>query len=129
MSQQQTPLAIGLAFTQAWTSHDMDAAAGYLAKDVIFNGPLNQAVGDEAYMEALTRFANTVTGLKILAAFGDDHQALIMYEVTTVPFGPIPSAELLTVKDGKIQADRLIFDTYKMRSAILSQPKSAGSAQ
>lgn len=129
MSQQQTPLAIGLAFTHAWTSHDMDTAAGYLAKDVIFDGPLNQTVGDEAYMEALTRFANTVTGLKILAAFGDDQQAYIMYEVTTNPFGPIPSAELLTIKDGKIQADRLIFDTSKMRSATLSQPKSGGSAE
>lgn len=129
MSQQQTPLAIGLAFTHAWTSHDMDTAAGYIAKDITFDGPMNHTTGDKAYMEALTRFANTVTGLKILAAFGDDQQALIMYEVTTAPFGPIPTAELLTIKDGKIQADRLIFDTYKLRNAAASQPQSSGSAK
>lgn len=129
MSQQQTPLAIGLAFTHAWTSHDMDTAAGYIAKDITFDGPMNHTMGVKAYMEALTRFANTVTGLKILAAFGDDQQALIMYDVTTAPFGPIPSAELLTVKDGKIQADRLIFDTYTLRNAAASQPQSARSAE
>ncbi|MGZ3581883.1 MAG: nuclear transport factor 2 family protein [Ktedonobacterales bacterium] len=129
MSQQQTPLAVGLAFTQAWTSHDMDTAAGYVATDIIFDGPMNHTSGDKAYMEALTRFANTVTGLKILAAFGDDQQALIMYEVTTAPFGPLPSAELLTIKDGKIQADRLIFDTYKVRNAAASRPQSAASAE
>ncbi|HEX8037454.1 MAG TPA: nuclear transport factor 2 family protein [Ktedonobacterales bacterium] len=127
MSQQQTPLAIGLAFTQAWTSHDMDTAASYVAHDIVFDGPMNHTTGDKAYMEALTRFASTVTGLKILAAFGDDQQALIMYEVTTTPFGPIPSAELLTIKDGKIQADRLIFDTSKMRNAATSLPQSAGT--
>jgi len=129
MSQQQTPLAIAIAFTQAWTSHDMDTAAGYVAKDITFDGPMNHTTGDKAYMEALTRFANTVTGLNILAAFGDDQQALIMYEVANSPFGPIPSAELLTVKDGKIQADRLIFDTYKLRNAAPSQPQSVGSAE
>ncbi|MGZ3677842.1 MAG: nuclear transport factor 2 family protein [Ktedonobacterales bacterium] len=129
MSQQQTPLAVGLAFTQAWTSHDMDTAAGYVATDIIFDGPMNHTSGDKAYMEALTRFANTVTGLKILAAFGDDQQALIMYEVTTAPFGPLPSVELLTIKDGKIQADRLIFDTYKVRNAAASRPQSAASAE
>lgn len=125
MSQQQTPLAIGLAFTQAWTSHDMDTAAGYIAKDVVFDGPMNHLTGDKAYMEVLARFASTVTGLKILAAFGDDQQALIMYEVTTAPFGPIPSAELLTIKDGKIQADRLIFDASKLRQAATTQPQSS----
>ncbi len=121
MSQQQTPLAIGLAFTQAWTSHDMDTAAGYLADDVIVDGPLNHTTGHKAYLDALTPFARAVTGLKILAAFGDDQQTLIMYEVTTAPFGAITAAELLTVQDGKIHADRLTFDTYAMRQAARGQ--------
>lgn len=125
MSQQQTPLAIGLAFTKAWTSHDMDTAADYIAKDVIFDGSMNHTTGDKAYMEALTTFARAITALKILAAFGDDQQAIIMYEVTTAPFGTITAAELLTVKDGKIHTDRLTFDTYAMRQSMSTSPTEA----
>lgn len=122
MTQQQTTVAVGVAFTEAWTSHDMDTAAGYLADDVVFDGPTSHTTGVKPYMEALTRFAQAVTGVKILAAFGDDHQVLIMYDVTTAPFGTMTTAELLTIQDGKIHADRLTFDTYPMRQAVASRP-------
>lgn len=129
MTQQQTPLAVAVAFTTAWTSHDLDTAASYLADDVLFDGPRNHTSGAEAYMQALTPFARAVTGMKVLAAFGDDQQALIMYEVTTDPYGPLVSAELLTVTDGKIHADKLTFDTYPVRQAATSRPASPAAAQ
>jgi hypothetical protein len=65
----------------------------------------------------LNTFAQAVTGHNIHAAFGDDQQALIMYDAITAPFGTLTSAELLTIRDGKIQADRLTFDTYPIRTA------------
>lgn len=108
---------IARTFTQAWTSHDMDTAAGYLADDVTFDGPTGHSVGKQAYIEALTKFAQAVTGVTILAAFGDDSQALIMYDLATAPFGTLTSAELLTFRDGKIVADKLTFDTYPIRGA------------
>lgn len=58
-----------------------------------------------------------VTGLEIVAALGDDEQAMIMYEVTTGPFGRLRCGERITVRDGKIQTDLLAFDTFAIRTA------------
>ena len=129
MNQNATPAALARAFTTAWTSHDLDTAAGYLADDVIFHSPINHSHGKGAYMEALTRFAQAVTGVTILAAFGDDTQAVIMYDLVTGPFGTLTGAELLTFRDGKIQADRLTFDTYRVRQATAGQPLAAAPSE
>lgn len=121
MSEHPTPLTICRAFLEAWTSHDMDAAARYVAEDVRFDGPIQHSTGIELYMDGLIPFAQTVTGLTILAAFGDDKSALIVHEVTTAPFGTVTMAELFTVKSGKIQAHRATFDTYELRRAGADQ--------
>jgi hypothetical protein len=119
MNQSSTPVALARAFTEAWTGRDVDTAATYLADDVTFDGPLNHTVGKDAYVQGLAAFARTVAGATILAAFGDDTRALIMYELTG-PFGALTGAELLAVRDGKIHADRLTFDTYIVRQASRS---------
>ena len=117
MAEQLTPVAIVRAFTQAWTSHDMDTAAGYIADDVVFDGPLGHTDGKQAYIEGLNGIAQAValTGAKIIAAFGDDTQALIMYELLTERFGAVTCAKLFTIRDGKIQTDRLTFDSSPIR--------------
>ncbi len=130
MTEHPSPVAVALAFTKAWTSHDMETAASYVAADVDFDGPIaGHTTGAEAYMQGLNAFAPVVTGMQIIAAFGDDTRALIMYDLATAPFGTLRTAELLTVKDGKIQEDKLTFDTYKIRQASASQPPSAAPAE
>jgi hypothetical protein len=126
MNQSSTPVALARAFTEAWTSHDLEMAATYLADDVTFDGPINHSTGKDAYLQGLAAFARSVTGATILAALGDDTRALIMYDVTG-PFGTLTAAELLTFRDGKIHADRLTFDTYAVRQAAAGRPPSAPS--
>ena len=116
MNQSSTPVALARAFTAAWTGHDLDTAANFVAAAVTFDGPLSHSTGKEAYLQGLAAFARTVTGATILAAFGDDTRALIMYDVTG-PFGTLTCAELLAVRDSKIHADRLTFDSYTVRQA------------
>ena len=89
MNEHSTPTAIAGVFTEAWTSHDMETAATYLADDVVFDGPITHTKGKQAYIEALSRFAGAVTGVTILAAFGDETQAIIMYDLATGPFGTL----------------------------------------
>jgi hypothetical protein len=108
MSTDTTPVALARSFTQAWTSHQLETAAGYLAADVVFDGPASHSVGAEAYLQGLNAFASAVSSMKMLAALGDDTQALIMYEVTTQA-GTLTCAERLTFSGGKIQTDRLTF--------------------
>ncbi len=70
MTGQPTPADVALAFTKAWTSHDMATAAQYVAEDVAFEGPMTQTTGAKSYVEALSRFARTVTGMRMIAALG-----------------------------------------------------------
>jgi limonene-1,2-epoxide hydrolase len=106
---------IARAFTQAWTRGDMETAADYLADDVTFDGPINHSRGKQEYIAGLSAFAQRASDLNILAVLGDDDQAMIMYELTTGPHRAT-YVERLTLHDGKIQTDRLIFDSYPMRS-------------
>lgn len=119
MNEHSTSAAIARAFTEAWTSGDMDTAGGYLGEDVVFDGPLGHVEGKAAYLESLNGLvqALAITGARVVAAFGDATQALIMYELLTGRFGALTCAKLLTIRDGKIQADRLTFDSYEIRKA------------
>jgi hypothetical protein len=114
-----SPVEVAIAYTRAWTSHDMTTAASYVADDVVFEGPLSKASGHAAFMDGLTRFAQAVTGSEILGAVGDNERAMVMYELTTGPFGLIRAAEDFVMADGKISRNTLIFDTYELRSASL----------
>ncbi|HEX4656548.1 MAG TPA: hypothetical protein VH307_04115 [Streptosporangiaceae bacterium] len=51
-----------------------------------------------------------LTGAQMIAAFGDDQTALVMYDTHTVPVNYAPAAECVTVTDGKITHSRLVFD-------------------
>jgi hypothetical protein len=46
----------------------------------------------------------------MIAAYGDDQFALIMYDTQTVPVKSAPAAECVTVTDDKITYSRFIFD-------------------
>ena len=117
MPEHRTPADVAIAFTEAWTSHDMDTAARYVADDVVFEGPLSQATGITEYIEGLSQFAQAVTGLEILAVVGNDERAMIMYEVTTGPFGTLRAAEDFVISGDKITRDTLVFDTHAVREA------------
>jgi hypothetical protein len=117
MPEHLTPVNVAIAFTEAWTSHDMTTAASYVGEDVVFEGPMSQAAGAEAFIDGLSRFAQMVKGLKVIAALGDEERAIIMYDLATGPFGRLRAAEDLVIRDGKITGDTLVFDTHPIREA------------
>jgi hypothetical protein len=55
-------------------------------------------------------FARMLTGSELIAAFGDDDTALLMYNPHTTLVQDAPSAERFTVKDGRIVHSLLVFD-------------------
>jgi phage protein U len=121
VTEYRTPVDVAVAFTRAWTSHDIAAAAQYVADDVVFEGPMTQTTGARAYLEALSRFAGTVTGMQLIAALGNDDGAMIMYEVETGQAGVLRAGEHFVIREGRIQSDMLVFDTHKVRQARSTQ--------
>jgi hypothetical protein len=110
-------LEIATAFTTAWTSHHLPQAAEFVADDVEFEGPLAQTQGSAAYLKGLAGLARDITGFRMLAAFADGDQALLMYDLHTRSYGTLTCAKLLTIRDGKIARDKLTFDSHLIRSA------------
>jgi len=103
-------LRIALAYFQAWTSHDLDKAMGYIADDIVCDAPAGRLEGADAYRGFMGPFVQILTGSELIAAFGDGQTALIMYDTETVPVKSAPAAECVTVTDGKITYSRFVFD-------------------
>ncbi len=60
---------------------------------------------------------DSLTGSRLIAAFGDDTTAVLVYEAATVPVAHAPGAECLTVVDGRITHMRIIFDRLPFDAA------------
>lgn len=95
-------LGTALAFYQAWTGHDLDKAMSYIADDIVCDAPAGRLKGAQAYRGFIGPFVQILTDSKMIAAFGDDDTALIMYDTETLPVASAPAAEYVTVKDDKI---------------------------
>lgn len=117
MNQQLRPADVALAYLEAFARHDMATAARYVADDITFESPRAKLSGAGAYLDAVGQFAQAVTGVDTIAAFGDDDRAMVMYDMHTAPFGTLRAADYFEVRNGKITADKLVFDTYEIRRA------------
>src|ERR1700675_3996881 len=99
MTETSSPaLRTWLAYYQAWTSHDLDTAMSYIADDIVCDTPAGRLEGAEAYRGFQGPFLQILTGSKMIAAFGDDETALVMYDTETGPEKRAPGAEGATVK-------------------------------
>jgi hypothetical protein len=109
---EQTSAALGtaLAYHRAWTSHDFDQAMTYIAENIVCQAPAGRIDGAEAFRTFMEPFSQILTASKLLAAFGDETTAVLMYDADTVPVQEAPGAECLTVTAGKITHMRIIFD-------------------
>ncbi|MEV6520764.1 nuclear transport factor 2 family protein [Longispora sp. NPDC051575] len=111
-------LQIALAHHRAWIDKDLDLAMSYLADDVVCEAPAGRIEGVEAYRAFLAPFAERLLiRAEMIAAFGDETTAVIMYDTETVPVASAPAAECVTVRDGRIVHNRFLFDRAPFEAA------------
>lgn len=110
-------LDTALGYHRAWTRHDFDEAMTYIAEGIVCEAPAGQLNGPEAFRRFMEPFAQILTRSDLIAAFGDDTTAMLMYDTDTVPVHGAPGAECLTVADGKITHLRIIFDRLPFEAA------------
>ncbi|HEX5534908.1 MAG TPA: nuclear transport factor 2 family protein [Actinomycetales bacterium] len=106
-----------LEYYTAWTQRDIDGALSRLAEHVVCEAPAGRIEGREAMRGFMGPFAESLTGAELVAAFGDDETALIMYDTTTRAVAHAPGAECHTVVDGQITHIRMIFDRLPFEQA------------
>jgi len=118
----QTALDVVLAYTEAWAGKDMEGAAGYLAPDVVFDGPGGRYESAEPLLRGLAGFvARIAPGWRQLAALAEGEQVMLMYEVSLPAGTPVRLAEHFTVRDGRIRSETLVFDTLATREAAAGE--------
>jgi ketosteroid isomerase-like protein len=117
MTDSSAARKIALAYYEAWTSKDIDLAMSYFADDIVCDAPAGRIEGISAYREFLGPFTQILLGADLIAAFGDDTTAVLVYDTRTVPVPEAPGAECLTIADGKIVHNRFIFDRLPFAAA------------
>ncbi|TSD99481.1 nuclear transport factor 2 family protein [Skermania sp. ID1734] len=110
-------LQVALDYYHAWTAGDLDKAMTYIADDIVCEAPAGRLEGAAAFHGFMAPFTQILRRAELIAAYGDEDTALIMYDTETVPVASAPAAECLTVRDGKITHDRFIFDRAPFQAA------------
>ncbi len=114
----QRPADVVLAYTDAWANKDLQAAARYLAPDVVFDGPFARYESAEPLMQGLAGFVTRIaTGWKRIALLTEGEQVMLMYEVFLPSGAPVRTAEHFTVRDGLIRTETLVYDSLAVRAA------------
>lgn len=113
-------LDTALAYHHAWTNHDFDQAMTHIAEDIVCQAPAGRLDGAEAFRGFMGPFAQILIRSDLIAAFGDETTAVLMYDTDTAPVRDAPGAECLTVAGGKITHMRIIFDRLPFEAARLA---------
>ncbi|HVD19943.1 MAG TPA: nuclear transport factor 2 family protein [Propionibacteriaceae bacterium] len=126
MTESTSPaLEVALAYFHAWTGHDLDRAMEYVADDMVCDAPAGRLEGAAAFRGFMGPFVQILTGSQLIAAFGNDEQAVVVYDTETVPVKTAPAAECVTVREGKITYSRFIFDRAPFDAARRAQADAA----
>jgi ketosteroid isomerase-like protein len=123
----QTAVQIVLDYQDAWTNGDFDRAAAYLAPDFSFDGPLAQHRSAEEFIKGLKNFAATIRpGWKKTAAYGDENGAILLYDVVFHSGTPLRIADYLSLRNGRIQAETIVYDTALLQRELVSARATTG---
>jgi predicted ester cyclase len=118
MTEKPSPaLQVARAYYEAWTSKDFEQAMTYISDEIVCDAPAGRIEGVDAYREFMGTFVQILKRAELIAAFGDDETAMVMYDTETVPVRSAPGAECFTVEDGKIVRSRFVFDRAPLQAA------------
>ncbi|VXC40062.1 Ketosteroid isomerase [Arthrobacter sp. 9V] len=108
--RQAQAVEIALSYHQAWTSGNLESAAAHLAPEVICHAPAGDLNGRAAVQAFMAPFAASLTESRLLAAYGADDEAILMYDTANRAIPSAPGAELYRVRNNQIVEIRIIFD-------------------
>lgn len=122
MTNESRPaLEVALAYHRAWTDKDLDRAMSYISEDIVCEAPAGRIEGGEAYRAFMGPFVQILVSSRLIASFGDEQTALVMYDTETIPVSRAPGAECVAVRDGKIVHSYFIFDREPFEAARRAQ--------
>jgi len=103
-------LQIAKTYIEAMDSRSVDTSTSVSADDVVCTSPRGRIAGMQKFHEFHEGFARMIKKVTVLAVYGDDDQAVVLYSADTHPVANAVVAELLKVKNGKIASTEVIYD-------------------
>lgn len=114
-----TALDVVRGYHNAWTSKRFAEAGAFLSPDIDIEVPINRYDSAGAFLAAVESFGGLTTSVDLLAEFGSDSEAMLLYDMEVDGLGPLRVAEHFTVAGGSIVRIRQIHDTAPLRAASL----------
>ncbi len=100
---------IAEAYLEAWSQKDGAAIAALISSAITFKGPMAQTEGADAFMSAVGAMFPLLQRIDRRALFVNGDAALAIYDFVCVePIGLCRTAELIGVKDEKIEFERAL---------------------
>lgn len=103
-------LEIARSYVEAIANRDISAILSISAEDVVCTSPIGQMTGLDQFRAFHDGFARMLTNLTILAVYGNEEQAAVVYDAETHPVPHSLVAELIKIKDGKLASTDVIYD-------------------
>ena len=113
-------LYTALAYHRACTSRDVEQAMSHISPDIACRAPAGPVIGADAFRAFMGRFSQLWIGSELIAAFGNTHSAVLIYNTET---GPVNAtvAEYLSVNDNLIVEMTIIYDQAPFDAALDQQ--------
>lgn len=105
---------VAVAYVEAFGKRDLAAVTALLHDDVVFESPRTRVTGAAAVAAAIGEFAELVTGIDVVAAFGDEDSAVVCHDMHTGPFGTLRTVDHVTVRGSRVAADTIVYDTAQL---------------
>jgi SnoaL-like domain len=103
-------LAVAQTYVNAIANKNVDAILAVSADGVVCTSPMGRTTGTQKFREFHDGFARMIKKITVLAAYGGDEQAVIVYNAETHPVASAVTAELIKVENGKIVSTDVIYD-------------------
>jgi hypothetical protein len=113
-------LTVARIYADAIASKDVNKIMSVSAEDVICTSPLGQTGGVAAFRGFQEGFTKMIKKVTVVAVFGDDEHAVIVYDADTHPVANAIVAEHLVVKNGEIASTRVIYDATPFAAYVAS---------
>ncbi|WJE30648.1 nuclear transport factor 2 family protein [Bacillus altitudinis] len=123
LNETNGALEVARAYFDAMANKDIDKIMSLASDEIICNSPVGQLVGTQSFRGFQEGFARMINKLTLVAAFGNDEQAVIIYESETIPVKNSTVVEYIIVKNGKMASTQVIYDATPFQEYMASQPK------
>jgi hypothetical protein len=108
-------------YLRAFCSGDFESAKPLVAEDFSFEGPTRRVQGRDAFFEGAAPLRPFLRGLRLLKRWDDGYDSCWIYDLdieTPVASGSLTIADWVTVCDGLVVAERILFDTAAFTALV-----------